>query len=109
MCIALVYELYFWKLQNALKPIYTKIIIATTSNIWYQFHCLSCIITYIFRRRQVFDAAQICDLLKGIIIVICCLVVNYMDMSMIYHIVRGQSIIKFYVFFNMLDVSSYYS
>lgn len=54
--------------------------------------------------RRMLDGAQICDLLKGLILVISCFLTSYMDMSMIYHIVRGQSIIKFYVFYNMLDV-----
>ncbi|KAH9520264.1 Transmembrane anterior posterior transformation protein 1 [Bulinus truncatus] len=54
--------------------------------------------------RRILDGAQICDLLKGLILVISCFITSYMDMSMIYHIVRGQSIIKFYVFYNMLDV-----
>ncbi|XP_012942570.1 transmembrane anterior posterior transformation protein 1 homolog [Aplysia californica] len=55
-------------------------------------------------RSRALDAAQVCDLLKGVILVVSCFVTSYMDMSMIYHIVRGQSIIKFYVFYNMLDV-----
>uniref|UniRef100_A0A2C9M797 Uncharacterized protein n=1 Tax=Biomphalaria glabrata TaxID=6526 RepID=A0A2C9M797_BIOGL len=54
--------------------------------------------------RPILDAAQICDLLKGLILVISCFMTSYIDMSMIYHIVRGQSIVKFYVFYNMLDV-----
>ncbi|XP_059172567.1 transmembrane anterior posterior transformation protein 1 homolog [Physella acuta] len=54
--------------------------------------------------RRFLDGAQICDLLKGLILVISCFITSYIDMSMIYHIVRGQSIIKFYVFYNMLDV-----
>ncbi|GFO35720.1 transmembrane anterior posterior transformation protein 1-like protein [Plakobranchus ocellatus] len=55
-------------------------------------------------RRSILDASQVCDLLKGLILVVSCYITSQVDMSMIYHIVRGQSIMKFYVFFNMLDV-----
>ena len=51
------------------------------------------------------EPAQICDILKGIILVVCCTIMTYIDTSMMYHLVRGQSTIKLYVFFNMLDVS----
>lgn len=55
-------------------------------------------------RRPILDASQVCDLLKGLILIVSCYITSQVDMSMIYHIVRGQSIMKFYVFFNMLDV-----
>ncbi|RUS72761.1 hypothetical protein EGW08_019479 [Elysia chlorotica] len=55
-------------------------------------------------RRPILDASQVTDLLKGLILVVSCYITSHVDMSMIYHIVRGQSIMKFYVFFNMLDV-----
>ena len=29
---------------------------------------------------------------------------NFIDISMVYHIIRGQAIIKLYIFFNMLEV-----
>lgn len=29
---------------------------------------------------------------------------NYVDTSMIYHIIKSQSVIKLYIFFNMLEV-----
>ncbi|BFZ01089.1 hypothetical protein BsWGS_04128 [Bradybaena similaris] len=55
--------------------------------------------------RRVLDGAQVCDLLKGVILVVSCVIIdNVVDMSMIYHMVRKQSIFKFYVFYNMLDV-----
>jgi len=50
------------------------------------------------------DAAEICDLLKGIVLVVCCVVMHYVDVSMMYHVIRGQTVIKLYIFFNMLDV-----
>ena len=53
------------------------------------------------------DAAEICDLLKGIVLIVCCVVMHYIDVSMMYHIIRGQTVIKLYIFFNMLDVRSH--
>lgn len=56
-------------------------------------------------RCEILEPAQICDILKGVILVFCFLIVNYIDTSMMYHLVRGQAVIKLYVFYNMLDVS----
>ena len=53
------------------------------------------------------DPAEICDLLKGIVLIVCCVVMHYIDVSMMYHIIRGQTVIKLYIFFNMLDVCIY--
>lgn len=55
---------------------------------------------------RLLEPAQICDLLKGVILIVCCLLLNYVDVSMMYHLVRGQAIIKLYIFFNMLEVNS---
>jgi transmembrane anterior posterior transformation protein 1 len=48
--------------------------------------------------------AQIIDISKGIVIVSCCLMLSFIDTSMIYHMIRGQAVIKLYIFFNMLEV-----
>ena len=50
------------------------------------------------------DAAEICDLLKGVVLIVCCVVMHYIDVSVMYHLIRGQTVIKLYIFFNMLDV-----
>ncbi|CAC5376703.1 TAPT1 [Mytilus coruscus] len=57
------------------------------------------------RTRHILEPAQACDILKGIILVVCCVIVNYIDTSMMYHLVRGQAVIKLYVFYNMLDMA----
>ncbi|XP_041368796.1 transmembrane anterior posterior transformation protein 1 homolog isoform X2 [Gigantopelta aegis] len=54
--------------------------------------------------RRYLESAHICDLLKGIILFVVCLILDHIDTSMMYHLVRGQSVIKLYVFYNMLDV-----
>lgn len=48
--------------------------------------------------------AHICDLLKGILMILCGVCLNYVDTSRMYHVIRGQAVIKLYIFFNMLDV-----
>ncbi|KAF8767577.1 Transmembrane anterior posterior like protein [Argiope bruennichi] len=49
--------------------------------------------------------AEICDLLK--VIILCCVSFSmmYVDTSMLYHIVKSQSVIKLYIMFNMLEVA----
>ncbi|CAN7938917.1 unnamed protein product, partial [Ixodes hexagonus] len=54
---------------------------------------------------RVLQPAEICDLLKGVILIAVCFLVSYVDTSMLYHIVKSQSVIKLYIFFNMLEVA----
>ncbi|KAK1175284.1 hypothetical protein AOXY_G2968 [Acipenser oxyrinchus oxyrinchus] len=49
--------------------------------------------------------AQVCDVLKGFIMVICYFMMHYVDYSMMYHLIRGQSVIKLYIIYNMLEVA----
>ncbi|KAI9205627.1 eukaryotic membrane protein family-domain-containing protein [Polychytrium aggregatum] len=44
------------------------------------------------------------DLLKGIIIFICCYALQYTDTSYAYHSIRGQSVIKLYFIFSSLEI-----
>ena len=48
--------------------------------------------------------AQVCDILKGLIMVLCYSMMHYVDYSMMYHLIRGQSVIKLYIIYNMLEV-----
>lgn len=48
--------------------------------------------------------AEICDLLKGIVVISCWAVTWKVDTSMMYHLVKSQSVIKLYIFYNMLEV-----
>ena len=48
--------------------------------------------------------AEIIDLLKGLIITVCVTVMSYIDTSVMYHIIKSQSVIKLYLFYNMLEV-----
>ncbi|KAI2804211.1 Transmembrane anterior posterior transformation protein 1 [Blomia tropicalis] len=61
-----------------------------------------------FSRVQAFtilNPAETCDILKGFVIICCVYLMNNVDTSMIYHIIKSQSVIKLYIFFNMLEVA----
>ncbi|XP_037516692.1 protein TAPT1 homolog [Rhipicephalus sanguineus] len=55
--------------------------------------------------RRRLQPAESCDLLKGLVLLGTWLLVSQVDMSMLYHIVKSQSVIKLYIFFNMLEVA----
>uniref|UniRef100_A0A182VRU2 Cleavage stimulation factor subunit 1 n=1 Tax=Anopheles minimus TaxID=112268 RepID=A0A182VRU2_9DIPT len=59
-----------------------------------------------FRRpsQRLLAPAEICDLLKGTIWIICSYTLLYVDTNMLYHMIKSQSIIKLYIFYNMLEV-----
>ena len=46
------------------------------------------------------------DLLKGLLILISCVILMYFDASMMYHSIRGQAAIKLYVIYNVLEVGT---
>lgn len=55
--------------------------------------------------RTILNPVQKVDILKGIIVVMVSLFMQYIDTSVIYHVVRVQSVIKLYVVYNMLDMA----
>ena len=60
-------------------------------------------ITSPFRGKRLYPG-EIIDLLKGLIISVCVYVMVQIDTSMIYHLIKSQSVIKLYLFYNMLEV-----
>ncbi|XP_033207655.1 protein TAPT1 homolog isoform X2 [Belonocnema kinseyi] len=48
--------------------------------------------------------AEVCDLLKGVVVLGCWVATWKVDTSMMYHLVKSQSVIKLYIFYNMLEV-----
>ncbi|XP_058452576.1 protein TAPT1 homolog [Malaya genurostris] len=54
--------------------------------------------------QRLLAPAEICDLLKGTIWIICSWAMFYVDTNMLYHLIKSQSIIKLYIFYNMLEV-----
>ena len=48
--------------------------------------------------------AEVCDLLRGLILISATALISYVDTSILYHNIKSQSVIKLYIFFNMLEV-----
>lgn len=49
--------------------------------------------------------AEICDLLKATLVISCSMLMFYIDTNMMYHLIKSQSVIKLYIFYNMLEVA----
>ncbi|KAM3612599.1 uncharacterized protein V6R79_010813 [Siganus canaliculatus] len=58
-----------------------------------------------FSGSRLLQPAQVCDMLRGLILVLCFSMMHYVDYSMMYHLIRGQSVIKLYLIYNMLEVA----
>lgn len=76
-------------------------------------HIFTCAVVFIFllinaccciSGSRLLQPAQVCDVLKGFIMVLCYFMMSYVDYSMMYHLIRGQSVIKLYIIYNMLEV-----
>ncbi|VDO29656.1 Uncharacterized protein BM_BM3623 [Brugia malayi] len=50
-------------------------------------------------------ASNTCDFLKAFIVTVCSCLMTLIDTSVMYHQVRGQGVIKLYIFYNMLEVA----
>ncbi|XP_065183935.1 transmembrane anterior posterior transformation protein 1-like isoform X2 [Sycon ciliatum] len=57
-----------------------------------------------YRHKRLLQPGQIHDLLRVALLMCCCYIFLMVDGSMLYHMVRGQSVIKIYVMFNILDI-----
>merc|ERR1719450_1233455 len=57
------------------------------------------------RQDRVLHPAEIIDLLKCSIICSCCYAMSYVDTSMLYHMIKSQSVIKLYLMYNMIEVA----
>lgn len=56
-------------------------------------------------RYKLLTPAEVCDLLKGSIwLIVTAIMIYGVDNNRIYHIIKTQSIIKLYIFYNMLEV-----
>ncbi|KAG1659359.1 Protein TAPT1 [Nymphon striatum] len=53
----------------------------------------------------VLQPAETCDILKGIILITGFMISVNFDTSVLYHVVKSQSVIKLYLIFNMLEVA----
>lgn len=58
-----------------------------------------------FQTVSILNAAETCDILKGIILFVSFYMIDNIEISIFYHQIKSQSIIKLYIFFNMLEVA----
>ena len=58
-----------------------------------------------FQTVPILNAAETCDILKGIILLASFYMMDNIEISIFYHQIKSQSIIKLYIFFNMLEVA----
>ena len=58
------------------------------------------------RGGGVLNPAETIDLMKGLIIAVCVYAMAHMDTSVMYHVIKSQSVIKLYLFYNMLEVGN---
>lgn len=65
---------------------------------------LLCFRFYSHSRNSILKPAETCDVLKGFILLICSILMCYIDTNMMYHLVKSQSVMKLYIFYNMLEV-----
>ncbi|VDP32502.1 unnamed protein product [Heligmosomoides polygyrus] len=56
-------------------------------------------------RLRPWTSAETCDFFKVWIIVFGSILMQHIDTSVVYHQVRGQGVIKLYIFYNMLEVA----
>lgn len=55
-------------------------------------------------KKPVLTPAEICDVLKAVILIACSIILMYVDTNMLYHLIKSQSVIKLYIFYNMLEI-----
>lgn len=75
----------------------------------YRYCKITSLCAYVVSGTQLLQPAHICDILKALILVLSFSMTHYLDYSMMYHLIRGQSIIKLYIIYNMLEVLLYVS
>ncbi|KHN82377.1 Protein TAPT1 -like protein [Toxocara canis] len=63
-----------------------------------------CLFGWLLRVRK-WTTADTCDFLKAAIVVFASFLMQIVDTSVMYHQVRGQGVIKLYIFYNMLEVA----
>lgn len=56
------------------------------------------------RGQRLLAPAEVCDLLKGSIWIAAIVLITLIDTNRMYHIIKSQSVIKLYIFYNMLEV-----
>ncbi|KAF9423544.1 hypothetical protein HW555_001099 [Spodoptera exigua] len=96
----------FFQCADSLLFVYTFLPLRFIMAIWTLFSRLfrKCFGFYSNSRKSILKPAETCDMLKGFILVICSILMCYIDTNMMYHLVKSQSVMKLYIFYNMLEV-----
>lgn len=103
----------FFQCVDAFLFIFTFLPLRFALSLWlFLTHSLKVIFSSVFGQHsttngnsQLLQPAEICDLLRGTILISVAFLMSYVDTSMLYHIVKSQSVIKLYIFFNMLEIA----
>jgi hypothetical protein len=102
----------FFQCVDAFLFVFTLLPIRFLLALWFLFSrsikrtlnvCLASKRTFV--AQPLLQPAEICDLLKGIILILGAFLMHHVDTSILYHLIRSQSVIKLYIFYNMLEVA----
>lgn len=92
----------FLQIADSFMYIFTFLPLRILLSLFHVFHNPFKILTNL---KSLMEPSQIIDYFKLLLIVVCSYLLTFVDTSMIYHIIRAQTIIKLYIFFNMLEVA----
>lgn len=90
---------WYWPCLHFMNDIYSKCI---SKKFLIKIYILLCKLNSVVSKMMIV-------FFSGSILVICWVLLTYVDVSVLYHTVRGQSVIKLYVIYNMLEVQFLYS
>ncbi|XP_061714460.1 protein TAPT1 homolog [Cydia pomonella] len=96
----------FFQCADSLLFVYTFLPLRFIMAFWSFFSRLfrKCLGIHSHPWKSILKPAETCDVLKGFILLICSILMCYIDTNMMYHLVKSQSVMKLYIFFNMLEV-----
>ncbi|KAM3958961.1 protein TAPT1 homolog [Aphomia sociella] len=96
----------FFQCADSLLFVYTFLPLRFIMAFWSFFNRVfrKCFGFYSNSRKDILKPAETCDVLKGFILAMCSILMCYIDTNMMYHLVKSQSVMKLYIFYNMLEV-----
>ncbi|CAG9787739.1 unnamed protein product [Diatraea saccharalis] len=96
----------FFQCADSLLFVYTFLPLRFIMAFWSFVNRLfrKCFRFYTNCHKSILKPAETCDVLKGFILLVCSILMCYIDTNMMYHLVKSQSVMKLYIFYNMLEV-----
>lgn len=96
----------FFQCADSLLFVYTFLPLRFIMAFWSFLNRLfrRCFGFYSSSQKSILKPAETCDVLKGFILLVCSVLMCYIDTNMMYHLVKSQSVMKLYIFYNMLEV-----